>query len=86
MEDKEPLTCSVEDFSRIVGIGINQAQAVCAGEFPPPMIWSGERRRIIRSEIPAWLLRYGEWQRRRLGAEALEGTAAEPERRRLTAL
>jgi len=68
----ESLTCSVEEFGEAVGFGANQARAVCAGEFPPPLVWSGERQRVIRAEIPGWLVEYGRWQRQKRGLAPIQ--------------
>ena len=79
--ESERLTCSVEEFGALVGIGPRQAQQVCAGEFPPPLIWSGERKRVIRAEVPGWLVAYGRWQRKRKGLvpDPLGSDGDEPE-------
>lgn len=52
-----PLTCGIEEFARIVGIGEAAARALTAGELHrPPGFYVGKQYRIIREEIPRWLL------------------------------
>lgn len=50
-----PLTCSIAEFARIVGIGEEAARAAIASACPPPHIRAGRVVRVVRASIPAWL-------------------------------
>ena len=51
----ERMTCSVEEFARIVGIGYNRALDLCASRDRPPGFRSGRRYLVIKAELPGWL-------------------------------
>jgi len=80
MAEKAPgLTCSIDEFADIAEIKLHQAQVVCAGRYPPPLIVVGRETRVIRARIPEWLDQEAERQlKERLGAEAFGDAATEP--------
>ena len=50
-----PLTCSVQEFAAIVGIGRDHAYELVHSDFPPPGFKLGKGYRIIRSRISEYI-------------------------------
>lgn len=54
-DGQPPLTCSVGEFAKVVGISRDRAYELVHSEFPPPGFKVGKGYRVIRSRIPEYV-------------------------------
>ena len=53
---KGKYTCSICEFAKLYGIKIDYARELCKSAYPPPGFYSGNRYKILVSEMEQYMI------------------------------